>query len=175
MNPEIIERIKTAFERNGRAMELRPAIGQKTAISKTRVVEGLRVETTEGRWTLVSDASEKSGGGAAAPDPGFAVRAALGNCLAMGYIEWAAHLGVPIDGVEIEIQADFDVRGQHGAEDIPPGFSEIRYHVRIESSAPEADVRRVVEQADASSMVGDVFRRAHTLIRHLAVVTPGAR
>jgi uncharacterized OsmC-like protein len=92
----------------------------------------------------------------------------------MGYVTWAAYLGVPIEGVEIEIHADFDARGQHGAEGIPAGYSEIRYHVRIVSSAPEADVRRVVEQADNASMVGDVFRRAHTLVRQLTVTNPGA-
>ncbi|HEU4928947.1 MAG TPA: OsmC family protein [Candidatus Krumholzibacteria bacterium] len=172
MNPAVVERIKTAFERNGRAIELRPAVGQKTAVTTTRLVDGLRVETEEGRWTLVCDAGEKSGGGGAAPDPGFVVRAALGNCLAMGYVTWAAYLGVPLDTVEIEMHADFDVRGQHGADGIPPGFGEIRYHVRIGSTASEEDVRRVVEQADRSSMVGDVFRRAHTLVRHLSVVKP---
>lgn len=174
MNPDTVERIKTAWQRNGRAVELRPAVGQKTAISKTRVIDGLHVETEEGRWKLVSDGSEKSGGTAVGPDPGFVARAALGNCLAMGYVTWAAYLGVPIESVEVEIHADFDVRGQHAAEGIPPGFSEIRYHVRIESPAPEADVRRLVEHADKASMVGDVFRRAHTLVRHLTVVPPGA-
>jgi uncharacterized OsmC-like protein len=174
MDPEFVERIKTAWERNGRAVELRPAVGRKTAVTRTRVIDGLRVETEEGRWKLVSDGSEKSGGTATGPDPGFVVRAALGNCLAMGYVTWAAFLGVPIDRVEIEIHADFDMRGQYAAEGIPPGFSEIRYHVRIESPAPAADVRRVVEQADRASMVGDVFRRAHTMVRHLTVVRPGA-
>lgn len=172
MNRDVVERIKTAFDRNGRAIELRPGVGQKTAVSKTRVTGGLRVETSEGRWTLVSDASEKSGGGGEAADPGFVVRAALGNCLAMGYVTWAAYLGVPIESVEIEMHADFDVRGQHGADGIPPGFSEIRYCVRIESGASEDDVRRVVEQADRASMVGDVFRRAHTLVRELKIVKP---
>jgi len=173
MNPEIVERIKSTFERNGRAIELRPGIGQKTAVMKTRVVNGLHVETEEGRWKLVCDASEKSGGTGAGPDPGFAVRAALGNCLAMGYVTWAAYLGVPIESVEIEIQADFDVRGQHGVDDIPAGYSEIRYHVRIESNAAEKDVRRVIELADKTSMVGDVFRRAHKLVCDLTVAKPG--
>ena len=116
MNPEIVERIKTAFERNGRAIELRPAVGQKTAIMKTRVIDGLHVETEEGRWKLACDASDKSGGTGAAPDPGFVVRAALGNCFAMGYVIWAAHLGVPIEDVEVEMHADFDARGQHGSD-----------------------------------------------------------
>lgn len=173
MNPETIERIRSAFERNGRAIELRPGVGQKTAITKVRLVGGLHVEAEEGRWKLACDASEKSGGTAAGPDPGFVVRAALGNCLAMGYVIWAAHLGVTIESVEVEVHADFDARGQHGVEGIHAGYSEIRYHVRIESTAPEADVRRVVEHADKASMVGDVFRRAHTLVRHLTVVRPG--
>jgi uncharacterized OsmC-like protein len=85
---------------------------------------------------------------------------------------WAAHLGVPIEGVEVEIHADFDARGQHAVEGIPAGYSEIRYHVRIKSAAPENDVRRVVEMADKASMVGDVFRRAHTLVPQLTVVAP---
>lgn len=173
MNRDVVERIKSAFERNGRAMELRPAVGQKTAITKVRLVDGLHVEAKEGRWKLSCDASEKSGGTAAGPDPGFVVRAALGNCFAMGYVTWAAHSGIPVESVEVEIHADFDARGQHGVEGIPAGYGEIRYHVRIESPAPEADVRRVVEQADNASMVADVYRRAHTLVRLLTVAKPG--
>jgi uncharacterized OsmC-like protein len=92
----------------------------------------------------------------------------------MGYVNWAAHLGVPVSGVEVEIHADFDARGQHGVEGIPPGYSEVRYQVRIESTAPEADVQRVVEAADRASMVGDVYARAHKLVRTLTVTRPGA-
>jgi len=173
-NPERIEAIKTAWERNGRALELRPAVGQKTAVTKVRIIEGVHCEAEEGRWKLAADASEKSGGTAAGPDPGFIVRSALGTCLAMGYVTWAAHLGVPVSNVEVEIHADFDARGQHGVEGIPPGYSEIRYQVRIESAAPETDVARVVEAADRASMVGDVFARAHRLVRQLTVTRPGA-
>ena len=168
-NPELIESIKTAFERNGRAIELRPAMGQKTAITKVRVVQGVHCEAEEGRWKVVADASEKSGGTAMGPDPGLLVRSALGTCLAMGYVIWAAHLNVPIRDVEVEIHADFDARGQHDVGGIPAGYSEIRYLVRIASDAPGADIQRVVETADRASMVGDVFRRAHTLKRELTI------
>jgi uncharacterized OsmC-like protein len=171
-NPERIESIRIAFERNGRAIELRPAVGQKTAVTRVRVIEGVHCEAEEGRWRMAADASEKSGGTAQGPDPGFIVRSALGTCLAMGYVIWAAHLDVPVSRVEVEIQADFDARGQHDVPGIPPGYSEIRYLVHIESTAPEADVQRVVETADRASMVGDVFRRAHTLVRHLTVTRP---
>ena len=173
-NQEITERIKSAFERNGRAIELRPAMGQKTAVTRARIVEGVRCEVSEGRWNLVIDASEKSGGTGAGPDPGFVVRSALAACFAMGYATWAAHLGVPLSNVEVEIHADFDARGQHGVEGIPAGYSEVRYQVRIESNAPESDIQRVVDAADRASMVGDVFARAHKLVRTLTVARPGA-
>ena len=171
-NAALIDSIRTAFERNGRALELRPGVGMKTAVTRTRVIEGVCCEAEEGRWKLVTDASEKSGGTAHGPDPGFIVRAALGNCLAMGYVTWAAHLGVPISNVEVEIQADFDVRGQHDVTGITPGYSEIRCLVHIESPASEADVQRVVETADRASMVDDVFRRAQTITHHLTVTRP---
>ncbi len=171
-NPERIEAIKNAWERNGRALELRPAVGQKTAITKARLIEGAHCQVEEGRWKLDIDVSEKSGGTAAGPDPGFVVRAALGACLAMGYVTWAAHLGVPVSDVEVDVHADFDARGQHGVEGIPPGYTEIRYAVRIESTASEQDVTRVVEAADRASMVGDVFVRAHRLVRQLTVTRP---
>jgi uncharacterized OsmC-like protein len=173
-NPELLERIKTAFERNGRAIELRPGLGQKTAITRVRVIEGVHCEAEEGRWKMTADASDKSGGTAQGPDPGFIVRAALGTCLAMGYVTWAAHLGVPLSNVEVDVHADFDVRGQHDVAGIAPGYSELRYLVRIESTASEADIRRMVETADRASMVGDVFRRAHTLVPELTIIRPGA-
>jgi uncharacterized OsmC-like protein len=167
--PEITLRVKNAFERNGRALELRPSVGQITATTKARIVEGVHCEVSEGRWTTTIDASEKSGGSGAGPDPGFVVRSALAACLAMGYVMWAAHLDVPIWNVEVDVHADFDVRGQHGVEGIPAGYTEIRYEVRLSSSAPEADVQRVADAADRASMVGDVFARPHRLVRTLNV------
>ncbi|HEX5131471.1 MAG TPA: OsmC family protein [Candidatus Krumholzibacteria bacterium] len=173
-NSETTQRIKSAFERNGRAVELRPAMGQKTAITKARIVDGLRCEVSEGRWNMTIDSSEKSGGTGAGPDPGFVVRSALAACFAMGYVIWAAHLDVPISNVDVEVHADFDARGQHGAKGIPAGYSEVRYHVHVESTAPEADIQRVADAADRASMVGDVFGRAHKLVRNLTITRPGA-
>jgi len=174
ITPDAVQRIKTAFERNGRAIELRPTLGQKTAVTRARVVDGLHCEAEEGRWKLTIDASEKSGGTGAGPDPGFVVRSALAACFAMGYVTWAAHLDVPISNVEVELQADFDARGQHGMGDIPAGYSEVRYVVRVETTAPESDIRRVAEAADRASMVGDVFARAHLLKRQLIVTRPSS-
>lgn len=166
------ESIRSAFERNAKAVSLRPSLGQKTAVTTVRVVDGLRCEAHEGRWTVVADASDKSGGSGAGPDPSLLSRAALGTCLAMGYVTWAAHRGVALHQIEVEIEADFDSRGQYGLDGIRPGYSEIRYRVRIESPAPAAEVERLVVEADAASIVRDIIANPVTLVRTLEVTCP---
>ena len=83
---ETVQRIKTAFERNAQALQLRPALGQKTAVTSVRVVDGLKCEIAEGDWKIVADLGENRGGNNAGPTPGVLGRGALGSCLAMGYI-----------------------------------------------------------------------------------------
>jgi len=171
-SPETTERIRTVFDRNGKALQLRPTLGQKTVETHVRVLDGLRIEVEEGRWKVVADVSEKSGGTGTAPDAGMLVRSALGSCLAMGYVTWAAHYGVPLVSVGVELQSDFDARGQYGHDGIPAGHQEIRYTVRIESPAPEADIRKVVESADEASMVLDTFATPQKLVRTIEIVRP---
>ena len=58
---ETVQRIKTAFERNVQALQLRPALGKKTAVTSVRLVEGLQCEIVEGNWKIVADLGENRG------------------------------------------------------------------------------------------------------------------
>jgi uncharacterized OsmC-like protein len=78
----------------------------------------------------------------------------------MGYVLWAAQLEIPLDGVEVEVQADFDSRGQFGWDEIPAGYTEMRYHVSLSTKADEADIERLTRSVEANSSYLDVFRRA---------------
>jgi uncharacterized OsmC-like protein len=166
------EKIRTATERSIKTLGLRPTMGRKTAVSRIRVRDGLTCDVEEGRWKLTSDLSEVAGGNGLGPDPGVLGRAALGSCVAMGYMMWAAVRGVPVSAVEVEVQADFDAGGQYGVGEAVPGYSEVRYAVNIESPAPEADILALVEEADAKSPYLDVFGRAQKLVRTVEVKRP---
>jgi uncharacterized OsmC-like protein len=166
---ERIERIKSTFERNAKAMTLRPSLGQGTARTKVTLRDGLTCDVEDGNWKLTVDASPKSGGDGRGPDPGVYGRAALGSCLAIGYRLWAAKLGVEIKTVEVEVQADYDSGPHHGVSDDPPGYRQVRYIVTVESDAPEADVLKVLDTADAHSPIRDDFARALDLRREVQV------
>lgn len=164
-----VEKIRSAFERNARAVKLRPYIGQKTAVTKARMREGLTCDIEDGAWRLTVGMSEKSGGDKAGPDPGVLGRGALASCLAVCYVQWAAKLGVPITDVAVEVQADYDMRGEYGVADVPAGYSEIRCIVSIESPAPEHEVLQVLDMAEAHSSYVEVFSQPQILKREVRI------
>lgn len=163
------ETIRTTLERNAKALSLRPAIGQGTAVTRVRLVDGLSCEIEEGSWKLVADMSPKSGGEGKGPNPGILGRGALGSCLAIGYAMWAARLGVPLMSLQVEVQADYDSRGELGVADVPPGYAQVRYVVTVESEASENAVRRMLDTADAHSSYRDIFARAIDLRREVRI------
>jgi uncharacterized OsmC-like protein len=144
--------IASALERNVKAVTLRPSVGQGTAVTRVRLRDGLACDIEEGPWKLTAGMTEKYGGSNEAPNPGVYGRAALGSCLVIGYAMWAARLGVPLESLEIEVQADYDVRGELGADDaVRPGYSQIRYTVTVSSPASAEEIDRWLDTADRYS------------------------
>ena len=162
--------IRTAIERSIKAVTLKPALALGTGISKTRVVNGLSCEITEGNWKLVADMPEAVGGKAGAPTPGVYGRAALGSCLAIGYMMRASLMQITIHSLEVEVQADYDDGALLGTSNADPGYSEIRYTVSIETDSPEDVVMRMVDEADQHSPYLDVFTRGQKCVRKINIV-----
>jgi uncharacterized OsmC-like protein len=167
------ERIKSTSERNERALGLKSTLGQGTAVTKARILEGLTCEVEEGPWKLTVDMSEKSGGNNSGPNPGILGRGALGSCLAISYAMWAARLGVPVQSLEVEIHADYDSRGMYGVDGVSPGYKGIRYLVKIETTAQESEVLAMMDQADAHSPYLSVFSEPQDLNREVRIMMPG--
>jgi uncharacterized OsmC-like protein len=174
-NPLIDPHVGEIFERNAKAVALRPGVGQGTAKTTVRLTPGLSCELEEGPWKLTVGMSEKSGGSNAGPNPGILGRGALGTCIALGYAMWAARLNVPVTSLEVEVQADYDRRGELGVDpDVPPGYTQVRYIIRVDSPASEEEVMRWIETADRCSSYRDVFARAHDVRREVQFVRTGA-
>ena len=146
-----------------------PSLGRGTAKTKVTVRDGLTCDVEDGPWKLTVDMSAKSGGDDRGPDPGVYGRTALGSCLAMTYVLWAVKLGVNISRLDIEVHADYDSGGYYGVTDGPPGYSQVRYVVSVESDAPDAAVLSLLDQADAHSPYLDLFTRAVDVRRDVRI------
>lgn len=164
-----VEHMKTAYQRMVRTVERRPEKARGTAKTRVRVTDGVTCEVSDGDWELTLDLPERWGGNNAGPNPGVLGRASLGSCLAMAYRRWAAEHGLPIRSLEIEIEADYDARGELGLADVTPAYTEVRYTVRVESDAPEAEVRRVFDLAETRCPYLVVWRDPIAMRRDLRI------
>jgi uncharacterized OsmC-like protein len=152
--------IKRTQDRNVKAVALRPSVGIGTSITKSRIVRGFTCEVTEGSWRFVVDLPESEGGENLGPTPGVFGRAALASCLSMGIVLLAARRDIPLNAVSVEVRADWDLRGTYGlAQEIPPGYTQIRVLILLESSASAPVIEDLLTEAERLSPYLDVFRR----------------
>ena len=165
------EKIQTAFNRQTEVLNLRSGMGTGTAVTKVRVRDGLTCDIEEGGWKLTADMNPKWGGNDAGPNPGIFGRGALGSCLAMGYMMWAAKLGVDIKDIEVEIHADYDTRGMCGIGEAPAGYKGVRYVVKISSDSPRDEVIKLLDKAEEHSSYLDVFSRSIEMQREVEFIS----
>jgi len=165
--------LSVALDRLEKAVRKHPSLGTGTERSISTITDGLRCTSEEGAFRFETDLPDTMGGGGSGPSPGVLGRAALGSCLAMGYQMRAARLGVDLASLTVEIEADFDVAGMLSLEsNARPGYSEVRYHVSVKSSAPEADILRVLDEGDVLSPYRDVFSARTPMKRTVSIEMP---
>ena len=165
------QKIKEAVVRSAKALSLKPSLGFGTGISKTKITNGLSCESTEGNHKLIADMPESVGGNASGPTPGIYGRAALGSCLAIGYMMKASAMNIKIDSLEVEVQADYDDGALLGTSPVPPGYLEVRYTVTIESDAAEEEILQMLDMADKQSPYLDVFSRQQKCTRDVHIIS----
>lgn len=163
--------IKNAFERNKKLLTIKPSKGQYTTTTKIQLYDGTSCAIEHGPWKFTADIGKTEGGNDAGPGPSVLERAALGSCLAIGYAKYAALGDVPIDSLEVEVEADVDARGAFGLDGVDPGYKALRYRVIIESSASKEKIREVIEKADANSPVLNNFIHPNSVEREVEIVT----
>ena len=162
------EKIRSAQERSIRGLSKRPELGMYTSTVTARVTDGLTcVVDMDGR-ALVTDVPEIAGGNNQGATPTHVFQASLASCLAIGYRAHFVALGVPVNGIEVEVTGDEDARANYGLDGIPAGFlGPLRYRVRIDSPADAATVQQVLDGAEARSPVLGTLTNPVTLERRI--------
>ncbi|HEX2197274.1 MAG TPA: OsmC family protein [Burkholderiales bacterium] len=162
--------IKQALDRMEGIFRAKPSAARFTKGGRATLIAGLLCEYTEEGKSVRADMPPPFGGEGKGLSPGGYARAGLSMCLAIGYAMRAAHRGLTLHKVEVDIEADADFACLFGLPAVP--YSEFRYCVRIESDAPQAEVIAMVDEADARSPVLDAFREAKRVLRSLTVSRP---
>jgi len=133
--------------------------GTKSQVSVTGwSAGGNNMSPAPRRFTVMVDEPPELGGIDGAPNPVEVLLSALAGCVTAGIATNAQMFGVPIDGIDIELEADVDARGLLGHDkSVRNGVTDIRYTVTIASSAPEEKIRKCKETIDRKSPVRDTL------------------
>lgn len=141
----------------------------------TAVVEsGLRTRVTAPDGTsIATDMVTGIGGDASAPSPGWLMRAASASCIATLITMRAAELGIPLEGLEVDVDSESDDAGLLGLDAaVPAGPLSMRVAVRVASStASPDDVRAVIQWGIDHCPVCDAVKRAVPV--EVAMTVPG--
>ena len=166
----ITESIKEAIQRGIDAVTLKPAVGQGKETMLIETDQHCVARITDGDTSFKIDLGRVYGGDATTPSAGQYVRAALGACLAQSYIAWAAHEDVTINKVSVEIQSEYDIRGNLGIDSkVRNGITALHYVVRIESPEDPQIIQQLIDLSDERDYVLDIFAGALQPTREIRI------
>ena len=140
-----------------------PASGKVTLKAKT-VTEGQFRNLTFIRdlAPVVIDEPPHLLGENTAPNPSESVLAALGACLAVGYMANASQRGIDLTEISVEIEGDIDVSAVWGLGDTPEGkvagFTAVRVKAHLVGNASREELADIVERANKWSPVANTLR-----------------
>ena len=127
----------------------------------SRGKDGLHRQVKIRDFAIEVDEPPALGGTDRAPNPVEYALAALATCQEITYRLHADALGIPLNDVSVQLEGELDLRGFFGAtEGVRPGFLRITGSVSFDSSASEADLKRLKGVVDAHCPVLDLFNNA---------------
>ncbi len=120
--------------------------------------------------TIRMDEPAPLGGSDTAPNMVEVVLGAYGCCLTTGYVMNAAQRGITLEGVDVKLKGDLDLRGFFGiSADVPPGYKGVEVEVNLKApGASRKDLESLHEHVLKTSPVGSIISRPLKVTTRLA-------
>jgi OsmC-like protein len=133
-----------------------------TDTSDTRVAaqqQRLSANPDHGKVTLHASSGETAASDNPELLPTLKVLQAMAQCHEQTYRLYAEALGIPLQGVEVRLQAALDLRGLYAAADrLRAGFSNVQATVEIASPADIYEIERLRVTVERHAPVLDIVR-----------------
>ena len=169
-------KFKAVYQDTRAALDAEPGQAAATFEARSRQTDGFRSEVTIRQFTVPVDEPAALGGSDSAPNPVELVLAALASCQEITYRLYADALGIPLNGVTVELEGDIDLRGFFAVDpEVRPGYQEIVATVTLDSPAPAEDLRRLKETVDTHCPVLDILRNPVPVSLGLDIRGPASR
>lgn len=157
--------LKEALGKTVKGIQDNPVMSRVVFEAHTTLVEGVRCSGKVRDFApMIVDEPPELGGSDKGANPVELVLVALGTCQEIMYAAMASMMGIKLDEVKVSLKGSLDLKGLFGMDpSIPPGYQKITYETILTSSAPEDDLRKLIEAVETHCPVLD------TLIRPIEV------
>ncbi len=157
--------LKEALSKTVQGIQQNPVMSQVVFEARTALVEGVRCTGQVRDFApILVDEPPELGGGDKGANPVELLLVSLGSCQEIMYAAMAAMMGIKLDEVKVNLKGSLDLKGLFGMDPaVPPGYQKISYETILKSSAPEAELRKLIEAVESHCPVLD------TLVRPIAV------
>lgn len=150
--------LKTILEDSASVIAADPSLAAARLAANCTLMGVHEVEVRLNDQVVKSDQSPMLGGNGRGPTPVQLALAALGSCQAQTYRFWSEKLGIRIDDVAVDIQADLDVQGVFGLRDgVRAGFGDVTVTVHIGGPEPLERYEQLRRAVDDHCPVLDIF------------------
>lgn len=138
--------------------------GKVTFSARSHLVDNVLANVSIRKFNFNVDEPKELGGTNIAPNPVELVLAALASCQEIAFAAFAAHLGLELEQVKVNVKGNLDLRGFLALDDsVFPGFQNIEYETTISSNEPEEKIKELIEIVQKHCPVLD------TLVRPVSV------
>ncbi len=154
-----IEKGRQVYEQTRARLASNPASGKTTIRAVAKLLEDMHIEGRVGKFHLESDEPAARGGTDLGPTPLQYFVAGAAFCLITQMARFAPLYDVPLEEVQADVQAEFDIADKFGMEGPSGAFEQVTYAITVSSSAPPEQVRLLVEHAERACHTAQSLRQ----------------
>jgi uncharacterized OsmC-like protein len=123
----------------------------------SQLKEGVKVESTSGKFRMILDEPIDQGGTDEAMNPVEALLCALGSCQCIMARMLAGKMRIDLQDFYVELEGDLDPRGYSGVRGVRPGYQNVRAKFHIKSNDSEEKVQKLIDAVERYCPVGDTI------------------
>ena len=154
-----IEKGRQVYEQTRARLASNPASGKTTIRAVAKLLEDMHIEGRVGKFHLESDEPAARGGTDLGPTPLQYFVAGAAFCLITQMARFAPLYDVPLEEIQADVQAEFDIADKFGMEGPSGAFEQVTYAITVSSSAPPEQVRLLVEHAERACHTAQSLRQ----------------
>ena len=150
--------LKTIIEATQAQFRAEPGSAIAHFQSSSCLQNGLQTRAQMRQHEILVDEPPALGGADSGPNPVELVLAALGTCQEITYRAYATAMGIPLDGVSVELDGEIDLKGFFAVDPAArPGYRRITGKVTLVSTAPEEQLQNLRNAVNAHCPVLDML------------------